>query len=422
MKILVIGSGGREHALVWKIAHSNHVSKIFCAPGNAGISEIATCLPIEADNLPALLAFAHQEEIDLTVVGPEQPLSLGIVDLFEKEGLKIFGPRQNAAILESSKVFMKEFCVRHDIPSAGYKLFTDAVAAKKFVQTQGHYPIVIKADGLAAGKGVVVATNWEEASLAIDDRLVKRIFGDAGENIIIEDFMPGEEATFMIVTDGKNFLELETAQDHKRLLDGDKGPNTGGMGAYSPAPLVTKAVRQKVLDRIIWPLLKGMEVEGRLYKGILYAGLMIAQGEPRLVEFNCRFGDPEAQAILFRLESDLVELMFDSLDEGLDQHDLRFTQKPSVCVVMAAEGYPGTVRKGDEVKGLETAAGLKQVKVFHAGTCVKESKYVTNGGRVLGVTALGETIVDALKSAYEAVQMVSWAGCQYRKDIGRRAL
>lgn len=422
MKILVIGSGGREHALVWKLSQNPKIKKIYCAPGNAGIAELAECVSIVSEDVQSLLDFAKNQDIDLTVVGPELPLSLGIVDEFEKAGLKIFGPTKNAAALEFSKHFTKEFCLRHGLPTAPFAVFYNAAEAKAYLENKDEYPIVIKADGLALGKGVVIAQDQEEAFKAIDDMMVYEKFGDAGKSVVIEEFMRGEEATLMVVTDGENFIPLESAQDHKRAYDNDEGPNTGGMGALSPAPLLNPAVREKAFNQIIKPLIKGMKEEGRPYKGVLYAGLMIHKDEPRLVEFNCRFGDPEAQAILFRLKSDFLEMIEATLNGKLDSYKIKFSPQPAVCVVMAAGGYPGEYQKGKVITGLDKVKKMKNVFVFHAGTRSEGKDILTNGGRVLGVTASGKDLKAAIANAYEAVKIIRWDGVHYRKDIGARSL
>ncbi len=422
MKVLVIGSGGREHALIWKLSQSSQIKKIYCVPGNGGIAELAECVTISVQDISQLVEFAKKNAIDLTVVGPEAPLALGIVDEFEKEGLKIFGPKKNAAIIESSKCFSKEFCIRHGIPTAPFVFFTNIAEARIFLEKKAQFPIVIKADGLAAGKGVVVAQNLSEALKAVDDMLVYERFGDAGRKIILEEFMEGEEATFMVATDGTHFLPLETSQDHKRIFDNDQGPNTGGMGAYSPAPIVTAAVYEKVVATIIKPFIKGMKEEGRPYSGILYAGLMINHGIPRVVEFNCRFGDPEAEAILYRMESDLVDLILAVVEGRLSDCAIRFSEKNSVCVVMSAEGYPGHYESGKVIEGLEKAGALKDVQVFHSGTRLEGGKILTNGGRVLAVTAKGKDLQTAINLVYKGVSKIVWEGSFYRKDIGRKGL
>lgn len=422
MNLLVIGSGGREHALVWKLRQNPKVKKIYCVPGNGGIQAEAECVALSSENIESLIEFVENKSVHLTIVGPEVPLSHGIVDAFEKSGHKIFGPRKNAAILEFSKCYTKEFCTKYRIPTAGYTFFHNASDAKAVFEKHPKFPVVLKADGLAQGKGVIIAKTKEEAIKAVEDMMVHERFGEAGKTVILEEFMPGEEATFMVVTDGEDYVALESAQDHKRAFDNDEGPNTGGMGAYSPAPILTKALQKKVEAEIIKPLLEGMKKEGRTYRGILYAGLMISGGEARLVEFNCRFGDPEAQAILFRMESDLVELVEAVLEGRLKDYPIRFSPQPAVCVVMAAKGYPGSYEKNKVIRGLDKAAKSKNAFVFHAGTRLDDGQYLTNGGRVLGVTARGANLKAAIQNAYAAVESINWDGAFYRKDIGKKGL
>ncbi len=421
MKILVVGGGGREHALVWKIARSPLVSKIFCAPGNPGTASLAENVPIAVDQVDKLLAFAYEMKIDLTVVGPEQPLSLGIVDLFENHGLKIFGPSQKAALIEGSKAFSKDLMHKYSIPTAAYGVFTDLVEAEAFINQTGA-PIVVKADGLAAGKGVIIAQTCEEALNAVRDMLSGNAFGTAGSRVVIEEFLTGEEASFLVITDGRNILPLASAQDHKAIFDGDQGPNTGGMGAYSPAPVVTADVHKKAMRQVLQPAIDGMAAEGRPYRGVLYAGLMVRDGEVKTLEFNARFGDPECQPLLMRLKSDIVPVLQAVAEGDLSGIELEWHDKAAVCVVMAAEGYPGDYRKSDEISGLDQAAVLDNTYVFHAGTALKNRLCTTNGGRVLGVTALGTTVKEAISRAYAAVSVISWPGVQYRTDIGRKAL
>ncbi|RME69288.1 MAG: phosphoribosylamine--glycine ligase [Nitrospirae bacterium] len=421
MKVLVIGSGGREHAIVWKLAQSKRVDKIYCTPGNAGISELAECIDINPNDHESLVSFAKYEWIDLTVVGPEDPLARGIVDAFEKEGLRIVGPTKQAAQLEASKVFAKEFMKRHRIPTAEYRVFTAYSHAEEYVRMKGA-PIVIKADGLAAGKGVVVASTVDEALEALKRIMIERVFGDAGERVVIEEALEGEEASYLIFTDGEYIIPMLSSQDHKRVYDGDKGPNTGGMGAYSPAPVVTPEVERKILERIMKPAIAGMKKEGMKYKGILYAGLMIKDSEPYVLEFNCRFGDPEAQPLLMRMNSDLLDVLMAITEEKLSKVSIDWRPEPAVCVVAASGGYPGSYEKGKEISGLEEVKKMPMVKVFHAGTAYKDGKIVTSGGRVLGVTALGVNIKQARDRAYEALQKIHFEGMHYRKDIAWRAL
>ena len=420
MKILVIGSGGREHSLVWKLNQSPRVTKIFCAPGNAGISKLAECVDISAEDVKGLLRFAKREKIDLTLVGPESSLTLGVVDAFEKQGLRIFGPSQKAAILEGSKVFTKKFMQKYNIPSAGFSVFRKRERAIEYVERVGA-PIVIKADGLAAGKGVIVAQTVPEAKKAINLIMKDRAFGDAGNKVVIEDCMVGEEASFLAFTDGKTILPLPTSQDHKPIFDDDKGPNTGGMGAYSPAPVVTRKLEKQVMEKIMLPTVKGMAKEGRPYKGMLYAGLMIKDGNAKVVEFNCRFGDPEAQPLLMRINTDLVDIVEAVIDGKLSKLKLDIDPRPTVCVVMSSKGYPGSYTKGKIISGLTKAAKQRSVVVFHAGTAIKNNRTVTNGGRVLGVTAIGADLDKAIKAAYKTAAMIKWPGCFYRKDIGSKA-
>jgi phosphoribosylamine--glycine ligase len=420
MKILVIGSGGREHSLIWKLAQSPRVSKLYCAPGNAGISKLAESVAISAEDIKGLVRFAAKEKIDLTLVGPESSLTLGVVDAFEKKGLRIFGPTKKAAILEGSKVFTKKFMQDYNIPTAGFTVFRKREKALEYVKRIGA-PVVIKADGLAAGKGVIVAQTVQEAHDAIDLIMKDKVFGEAGNRVVVEDFMDGEEASFLAFTDGKTVLPLPTSQDHKPIFDNDKGPNTGGMGAYSPAPVVTPALDKQVMNKIMIPTVKGMAKEGRPYKGILYAGLMIKNGKAKVVEFNCRFGDPEAQPLLMRLNSDLVDVVEAALDGKLNKIKLDIDPRPTVCVVMASGGYPGSYKKGKVISGLTKAAKQDSVVVFHAGTALKNKKIVTSGGRVLGITSIGTDLDEAISKAYKTVAMIKWPGSFYRTDIGAKA-
>ena len=421
MKILVVGAGGREHALVWKIKQSKKVEKVYCAPGNAGISRIADCVDISVTDVGALMDFAKKEAIDLTVVGPESSLVAGIVDVFEANGLRIFGPSQRAVELEGSKVYCKEFLKKYNIPTASFAVFTDRKKAKKYIDSCGA-PLVVKADGLAAGKGVIVAKTVEEAKQAVDLIMAEKAFGSAGDRIVIETCLVGEEASFIAFTDGKTILPLPTSQDHKAMLENDQGPNTGGMGAYSPAPVVTGEIADFVMNRIMLPTIKGMEAEGRPFKGMLYAGLMISGKDVNVLEFNCRFGDPEAQPLLMRLKSDIVDIFESVIDRTLGQVEMKIDPRPTVCVVMAAGGYPGTYEKGKTIKGLAKAAECRGVEVFHAGTVRKQGRSVTNGGRVLGVTAIGKDLNEAISRAYGAVDLIRWTDCYFRRDIGAKAL
>jgi phosphoribosylamine---glycine ligase len=420
MKILVVGSGGREHALAWKLAASQRIQMVYVAPGNGGTARDPRLENVAITDPAALADFAQREHIGLTVVGPEAPLAAGIVNLFRARGLKVFGPTREAAQLESSKDFAKAFMQRHGIPTAKYQSFSDAGEAHAYVQANGA-PIVIKADGLAAGKGVVVAMTLEEAHQAIDHMLSDNRFGDAGARIVIEEFLEGEEASFIVMCDGKNVLPLATSQDHKRLQDHDQGPNTGGMGAYSPAPIVTPAMHARVMREIIMPTIQGMAKDGIQYTGFLYAGLMIdAQGNPKTLEFNCRMGDPETQPIMARFKSDLVTVMEQAVNGTLDAVELEWDRRTAVGVVMAAEGYPDNPRKGDEITGIP--AETPESVTFHAGTAIVDGKLVTSGGRVLCVIGLGDSVKMAQKQAYEAVDKIHFNGAQFRRDIGWRAV
>jgi phosphoribosylamine--glycine ligase len=421
MKILVVGSGGREHALVWKIQQSSKVDKVYCAPGNAGISKLAECVNIEATDVEKLRQFAIAEGIDLTVVGPESSLVEGIVDDFEANNLRIFGPNKKAAILEGSKVFSKEFLKKYKIPSASFKVFKEKKKAKKYIDSCGA-PIVVKADGLAAGKGVIVAKTTKEAKEAVDLIMADKAFGAAGNKIVIESCLTGEEASFIAFTDGKTVLPLPTSQDHKAAYDNDEGPNTGGMGAYSPAPVVTDDIANFVMERVMMPTIKGLEAEGRPYKGMLYAGLMIDGNDIKVLEFNCRFGDPEAQPLLMRLKSDIVEIFEAAIDGKLDKIEMKIDPRPTVCVVMASGGYPGSYTNGKIISGLTKAAAIAGVEVFHAGTLRKGGRIVTNGGRVLGITAVGTTLQVAIDRAYKGVDAIGWTQSFHRTDIGAKAL
>ena len=419
MRVLVIGGGGREHALVWKINQSPKVTEIFCAPGNTGTAEIATNVPIPADQIDQLLEFALEKEIGLTVVGPEQPLVMGIVDRFQEKGLRIFGPSARAAELEGSKAFSKDIMKKYGLPTAEYKTFTSHELAQRYFDKETG-PIVVKASGLAAGKGVILCRNAEEGRNAVDTIMKDKSFGEAGDQVVIEEFLEGQEVSVLAFSDGNTVLLMDSAQDHKAAFDGDQGSNTGGMGAYSPAPVFTDLLRQKARDKIMLPLVRAMKAEGRPYQGILYAGLMLTKLGPKTLEFNARFGDPETQPLLIRMESDIVPLFEACIDGTLDQYDLKWKPEPSVCVVMAAKGYPGSYEKGKEITGLDEAAALPDVVVFHAGTKGSAGKVLTNGGRVLGVTATGPDTPSAISKAYEAVAKIKWDGIHYRKDIGHR--
>jgi phosphoribosylamine---glycine ligase len=421
MQVLVIGGGGREHALVWKIAQSRSVQKIFCAPGNAGIANQAECVPLSAEDVPALLAFAEKERIDLTVVGPEAPLTLGIVDVFEERGLRIFGPSRRAAAIEGSKALSKEIMRKYRIPSAEFRVFEDFSAAAGYIREK-NAPLVVKADGLAAGKGVILCGDAQEALEALNRIMVRREFGTAGQRVVVEEFLQGEEASFLVFTDGESILPLPTSQDHKAIFDDDKGPNTGGMGAYSPAPVITEEIHRTVMEEIMRPTIRALAAEGRRYRGVLYAGLMIRDGRPKVLEFNARLGDPETQPLLFRLQSDIVPLMEATIEGTLGKIRAEWDPRPAVCVVMASGGYPGSYAKGKIISGLDRAAGVPGAFVFHAGTAFKDGRVVTSGGRVLGVTAAGSGIREAIETAYRAVEQIAWEGVQYRRDIGHKAL
>jgi phosphoribosylamine--glycine ligase len=420
MKILVVGGGGREHTLVWKIAQSPLVKKIYCAPGNAGISQLAECVPIQDTGIDALLKFADRKQIDLTVVGPEAPLALGIVDTFQSQGLSIFGPSKRAAEIESSKIFTKYLMEKYRIPTAAYKTFDKYDEAKKYLEYVS-IPIVIKADGLAAGKGAIVCFTREEAEESLQKMMVQRIFGDAGEKVIIEEYLRGQEASVLAFTDGVNVLPLVPAQDHKPIFDGDKGPNTGGMGAYAPTVLISDEMLTIIQKKILDPAIKGMALEDCPYRGILYAGLIITRQGPKVIEFNCRFGDPETQAILPLLNSDIVPILQGCSTGKIEKMNIEVSNKFAVCVIMASGGYPGNYEKDKEIIGLERKFG-DDVIIFHAGTKLINGKVVTNGGRVLGITASGNNIRDAIKRAYNAVGKITFDGAYYRKDIGYKAL
>ncbi len=418
MRILVVGSGGREHALVWKIAQSKLADKIFCVPGNGGIAQQAECIDIKADDVPRLLEFARREKIDLTVVGPEAALAAGIVDEFGKYGLKIFGPSKLAAQLEASKVFAKQLMAKYKVPTADFKVFDNATEAKKYIEEKGA-PCVVKADGLAAGKGVVVADTVAEAVGAVSAMMEEKVFGAAGSKVIVEECLEGQEASILVFTDSKEVIALASAQDHKRIFDNDKGANTGGMGAYSPAPIVTVPLFKEILEKIVYRTIDGLVKEGIIYKGVLYAGVMLTKEGPKTLEFNVRFGDPETQAILPRLKSDFIEVMLAASEQKLSRvRTLDWDSRACVCVVCTAGGYPGGYDKGKEISGLDEAAKLRDVVVFHAGTKKSGAKYLTNGGRVLGITGLGNNIKEAIDKTYQAVGKVSFEGMHFRRDIG----
>ncbi len=419
MKILVIGGGGREHALVWKLKQSPAAEKIYCAPGNAGIAQLAECVPIPVDDLDALLDFAKKEEIGLTVVGPELPLSMGIVDRFQEAGLRIFGASKAAAELEGSKTFAKEIMAKYQVPTAQYARFENAAEAVEYIKKIGA-PVVVKADGLAAGKGVVVAMDEETAIDAVHDMLDNKCFGSAGGSILVEEYLQGEEVSILAFSDGKTVVPMVSAQDHKRVYDGDRGPNTGGMGAYSPAPIYTADIADFVMKRVLQPVVDGMRAEGKPYVGVLYAGLMLTETEPKVLEFNARFGDPEAQPVLFRLESDLLTIMEACIDGKLAEQEIKWREEPAVCVVIVSGGYPGHYEKGFPIEGLDVQ--MHDAYVFHAGTALKDGRIVNAGGRVLGVTASGRNLSEAIEAAYELAGQISFPTSYYRMDIGAKGL
>jgi phosphoribosylamine--glycine ligase len=421
MNVLVVGSGGREHVLVWKLAQSPHVSALYCAPGNAGSRQQATQVPIAADDIPALCDFAFEQHIDLTVVGPELPLALGITDAFAAHGLCVFGPSKAAAQLEASKAFAKTFMREQGIPTADAVICDDLTAAEEYISRhQG--PLVVKADGLAAGKGVVICQTQEQARQAVHQAMQERLFGEAGRRVLLEEYLDGEEASFHVLVDGEQVLPLASSQDHKRVYDHDQGPNTGGMGAYSPAPVITDTLHQRIMTEIITPTVQGMAARGTPYRGVLYTGLMIVRGQPYVLEFNVRFGDPETQPLLVRLADDLLPLLDAAARGRLTGLRAEFVPDPAVCVVMASGGYPDTYATGMPITGLETAVRSANTWVFHAGTDVHDGRIVTSGGRVLGVTARAPTIASAMKQAYHAAGQIQWPGAHYRRDIGYRAL
>jgi phosphoribosylamine--glycine ligase len=421
MKVLVVGSGGREHALVWKLAHSPLVSRLYCAPGNAGTAEQAENVPINAADIPRLVAFALEHGVEFTVIGPELPLARGIVDAFQAADLKAFGPTQQAAQLETSKVFAKALMQKYRIPTAPFCTFADPLDAERYIDRH-EVPVVVKADGLAAGKGAVVCKTRDEARQAVDRMMRARVFGDAGERVVIEDFLRGPEVSFFALTDGTTLLPLPSCQDYKAAYDHDEGPNTGGMGAYSPVPVVDADLYERIIKEIMRPTVRAMAAEGRHLQGVLYAGLIVVDKQPYVLEFNTRFGDPEAQVILMRLNDDLLPLLQATTDGSLDRHTCTWQDDAAVCVVMAAQGYPEAYERGRGISGIEQAARMPSVAVFHAGTARQHGQVVTHGGRVLGVTARAAGLRRAIDNAYAAVQAITWDGVHYRTDIGRRAL
>ncbi|MFC4625653.1 phosphoribosylamine--glycine ligase [Daeguia caeni] len=420
MKVLLIGSGGREHALAWKLSASPSLDKLYCAPGNPGIGEVAELVALDVNDHAAVIAFAREKQIDLVVIGPEAPLVAGLTDALRAENIRVFGPSQAAAQLEGSKGFTKDLCARFNIPTGAYGRFNNAPKAKAYIRAKGA-PIVVKADGLAAGKGVVVAMTLEEALDAVD-ACFEGAFGAAGREVVVEEYLEGEEASFFCICDGKTALPLGSAQDHKRIGDGDTGPNTGGMGAYAPAPVMTPEMVERTMRELIEPTMRGMAEIGAPFAGVLFAGLMITRDGPKLIEYNTRFGDPECQVLMMRLESDLLELINAAVDGKLDQVQPRWKDESALTVVMAAEGYPANVRKGSVIRGLDRLEGLENVKVFHAGTAFKDGELIANGGRVLNITAVAGTVAEAQKAAYDAIKKVDWPEGFYRSDIGWRAV
>jgi phosphoribosylamine--glycine ligase len=421
LKVLVVGGGGREHALTWKMKQSPRVSQIFCWPGNAGIAEYATCIPGSVEDVAGIVKFAEEEQIDLTVIGPELPLMAGLTDQLTDRGFKVFGPSRRAAEIEGSKVFSKQLFQKYGIPTARFGAFDQPEEAKQYIR-ELNSPCVVKADGLAAGKGVIMAYNVEEALSAVDLIMEDKAFGSAGNKVVVEEMLIGEEVSLLVFTDGKTVVPMVSAQDHKRIFDGDQGPNTGGMGAYAPAPILTSQLQEQVLKEIVIPTVKAMEAEGRPYKGVLYAGLMITERGPQVLEYNARFGDPETQVILPLLESDLIEVMEAVIEGRLSEIKVDWKQGHSVCVVAAAGGYPGSYEQGKRITGLDKAAAFDNLLVFHAGTALKDGEIVTAGGRVLGITAWGESLQSAIDQAYKGIAQIEFTGIQYRRDIAHRAL
>lgn len=421
MKILVVGGGGREHALVWKLVQSPKVEKVYCAPGNAGIAGQAECVPVSAEDIDGLVSLAKEKSVDLVIVGPEAPLTLGLADKMAEVGIKVSGASAKAAQIEGSKAFSKDLMKKYGIPTAEYEVFDDYDNAVAYVKQKGA-PLVVKADGLAAGKGVLLCDSTEEALAALDRIMIRKEFGEAGAQVVIEEFLTGEEASFLVFTDGKTIKPLPTSQDHKAAYDGDKGPNTGGMGAYSPAPVVTPELHDEIMKTIMKPTIDALAAEGRPYVGVLYAGLMIGEQGPKVLEYNARFGDPECQPLLMRLKTDLVDILEAMIEGRLDEIEPEWDERTTICLVLASGGYPGSYEKGKVISGLEEAGSHEDVFVFHAGTAEKDGRIVTSGGRVLGVTALGNGVADAIERAYEAAKKISWDGMYYRSDIGRKAL
>jgi len=421
MNVLVVGGGGREHALVYKLKESKGIKNLFTAPGNAGTEKLSQNVNISPERISEIKTFCIEKKIDLVVVGPEDPLAVGIVDELSKSGIKVFGPSKRAAVIESSKVFAKEFMRRHNIPTADFRVFSNILDTEAYVEKHG-LPIVIKADGLCAGKGTFVVHTSDELDRALDDIFIKKRFGEAGKRVVVEEKLSGEEASFFAISDGEEVLPLIGAQDHKPVFDEDKGPNTGGMGAYAPAPLIDETLYQKIMGRIIHPTIEGLKQEGIKYKGVLYAGLMIKDNEPYVLEFNCRFGDPETQPMTMLMESELLPVLLSSIEGGIEKTQIKWKNGYSVCVVLASGGYPGKYKKGKVIRGLEDVEKMEDVYVFHAGTKRDKGKIVTNGGRVLGITSYAEEFAVAQKRVYEAVEKIHFEGMHYRKDIGNKAL
>lgn len=418
MKILVVGSGGREHALVWKLAQSPKAEKLYCAPGNGGISELAECVDIKATDFDGLVAFAKEKQIDMTVIGPDDPLVLGIVDAFETAGLRVFGPRKNAAIIEGSKVYSKELMKKYHIPTAAYEVFDNSKKALAYIQAQNNYPAVIKAEGLALGKGVIIAQNFEEAKTAVHDIMESKVFGDAGNRVVIEEFLEGQEVSILSFTDGKTILPMVSAQDHKRAYDHDEGPNTGGMGTFSPSRTYSDAIAKETYDNILLPTMQALNSEGRTFQGIIFFGLMMTKNGVKVIEYNARFGDPETQVVLPRLKTDLVDVFEAVIDQKLDTIKLEWEDNAAVCVVAASGGYPKKYATGYEISGLDDAKALGGIEIFHAGTKAENGKFVTAGGRVLGIVGMDKDLDAAIKKAYAGVEKVHFTDMHYRKDIG----
>ena len=420
MKVLIIGSGGREHALAWKIKQSSLLKELYCAPGNAGTEQIGTNVALDPTNIVELSRFASEKEIDFTVVGPELPLTLGIVDEFESKGLKIFGPTRKASEIEGSKVFAKEFMKRHKIPTADFEIANSPDEAKRFISSgRFPFPVVVKADGLAGGKGAIICKDIKEAEKAITLLMIEKKFGKSGERVVIEEFLTGKEVSFIVITDGRRTLPLVTTMDYKKAYDNDEGPNTGGMGAISPSPFVDPQTFQKIMDKIIYPAVGGLLEEGRKFKGVLYAGLMLTSEGPKVLEFNCRFGDPETQPQVLRLESDLLEILLSAYEEKLLEKEVKWSEKSAGCVILTSGGYPGKYETGKLISGLEEVENLENIVVFHAGTKFMDGQIVTNGGRVLNVCSTGSNLAEAMDNIYEAISLINFEGMHYRKDIGK---